>query len=259
MTAMLILVLNAAAQQPGHTATTVPSAVKNPAGRFNIEFDGGKPELLVRIISTAAGFEPNTVIHPDAQDVEIPPFNLRDVTAGQVFSTVNVLLSPSGEAQWTQVKVPSPGGRRGPFGGEEQQDAEIWTLLSARTRPNSETPAKVCRVYNLQPVLEKYTIEDINSLINGAWDLINGPVPQIFNQQQNKQFLKRLKHTSDQRGSMKFHQETKLLIVRGPVDQIEAVDQVIAQLNSTMTGNSTGSRKAPRQPAPGGGEARPNP
>src|SRR6185436_21045190 len=74
------------------------------------------------------------------------------------------------------------------------------------------SPSRTVRVFNLRGVLDEYTIEDVTTAIKGAWDLMN----------------------SGEEPTVKYHKDTKLLIVVGTPNQLAVVSQVITELSTNI-------------------------
>ena len=70
------------------------------------------------------------------------------------------------------------------------------------------------RFYQLQKYLGKYTLEHINALIQASWELLY---------EENRK---------GERPKLRFHEETGIMIVVGTGKQIEAVDNLLKELES---------------------------
>jgi hypothetical protein len=170
-----ILLRSAYSQPKTNGAPEAPATANQPGRppepvRMDLNFGGGEPEKLLAAMEEAAGQMPNVIIHPDAAHLKIPPFKLRDVTAGQVFFALNAMSEPPfSNGYWRPTTA---NGR------------EIWTL----TLPHDSTtiidpltgkPTAVraptdrnCKVLNLTLVLEDYSVDDVTTAMKGAWELL---------------------------------------------------------------------------------------
>ena len=188
---------------------------------MELNFPGGDPQKLIAAIKEASGAKPNVIIHPEAAHVNFPPFSLRDVTPGQVFTALNMLNQTGDGPLWQPVI---------------NQDGEIWTLMpppkplqtvdpltglpvgqnqnSFQTRLNQITRARdrQCRVFNLTPVLDDYTVEDVTTAVKGAWELMN----------------------VQEEPAIKYHKDTKLLIAFGEPNELALINQVISELSNNV-------------------------
>src|SRR3954469_3927231 len=165
-----------APQLPGIPGAAGQPVQRREPMRMKLDFMGGSPQKLISDMTEAlGGTRPNVIIHPEAAKIEIPPFSLRDVTLNQVFTALNMLGEPGQSPIWMPVNT---------------QDGELWTLMPPRrqnngidpqpgmpvgNQPATRTPtsSRNCRVYNLTPVLDDYTVEDVTTAIKGAWELMN--------------------------------------------------------------------------------------
>lgn len=228
---VLICLINAAlAQQPGIPApassrarpertppagidpnTGQPIMPQEPAVRMDIDFPGGPPEMLLDVMQQVSGQKFNVIVHPDTAKYQLPAFKLRDVTAAQVFLAMNALGEPNfANGYWQRVPLP---------------DGEIWTLTAQRGQPagylagfvpppanQQPQQAKQCRVFNLSQVLEDYSIEDVTTAVQAAWDLMGGR----------------------DAGDIKFHKDTKLLIAFGNSQQVTVLQEVLSELRNNV-------------------------
>jgi hypothetical protein len=197
---------------------------KEAEAHFDIDFPGGPVEDLVnRITRDLQGQRPNIVVHPNSQQQEIPAFRLRGVTISQIFATLNSLAEPDyAGGIWKQVPI---------------RDGIVWTLSKYNPRanayygsglmqiPNQPPAQRVCKIFNLTPYLEDFTVEDLTTSIQGAWDLLK----------------------SDSEPTIKYHKETKLLIVVGSTADLSVVAEVLQQLNPSLTQKIPQAGTAPTQ------------
>jgi hypothetical protein len=183
--------------------------------RMQIDFKGGQPDDLIAAMKSASGAQPNVIIHQDAARTLIPAFSLRDVTASQVFTALNMIGEAGESPTWQPVNT---------------QDGEIWTLMPARRQATAidpltglptgqpgilgrqPVPTRQARVFNLTPVLDDYSVEDATTAMKGAWELMN----------------------SAEDPTVKYHKDTKLLIVMGDPNQLSVVSEVLNQLQQNI-------------------------
>lgn len=87
------------------------------------------------------------------------------------------------------------------------------------------SPAKahtsIVRPYNIEPYLEKYKVEDIVTAMKTAIEML----------------------TRDETASIKFHAETKLLIVAGTLEQVNAAYEVLVRLTAAAQPTEGSSKK----------------
>lgn len=191
------------------TGLPIPPPKMDTGPKFDINFSGGNPAQLLEVIEKTAGERPNAVIHPECAKLDLPPFRLRSVSAYQVFMTLNTLnQSMSDSGFWQRVPM---------------EEGEVWTLLpqnkspgpGAQLPPSGQPSAKRqnnCQVFNLSPYLDKYTVEDLTTAIQGAWDLMQ----------------------LEENPAIKYHKDTKLLIVVGSIPSLRVVADVLRQLEPNL-------------------------
>jgi hypothetical protein len=101
----------------------------------------------------------------------------------------------------------------------------VWVL----TAPSNNRRTQVFYVGNL---LAQLKIDDITTAIQTTWQMAGKPAA----------------------AEMKFHEETKLLIVLGESQQLESVTEVLGQLMNSISnapGKSPSAPKSAKEPAPG--------
>jgi hypothetical protein len=210
------------AQNPSLPAAASPNfggggASRPEPIRMDIDFTGGDPKKLIFAMEEASHTRPNVIIHPEAANIKIPAFSLRNVTAGQVFTALNMLNQTGDGGLWQPVI---------------NEAGEIWTLMppprqlippiidpSTGLPVGQNQPAKParsqsrqCRVFNLTPVLDDYTVEDVTTAVKGAWELMNVQEEPVI----------------------KYHKDTKLLIAFGEPNELALINQVISELSNNV-------------------------
>jgi len=207
----------------------VPKKV-DQSPRFEVHFKGGKPAELVEALARSARIRPNVIIQPDCQDIDISPFDLHDVTVGEVFVALNMLSSFSNTTARNGSWQPSSSG-----GGEiwlltrqvpaQQNPFQQRMATVMGSNPGSMQPPRVCRVFNLSRYLDQFTVEDITTAVQGAWELLN----------------------RDEKPTIKYHKDTKLLIVAGEESQLLVVSDVLRELTSSLAGTPAPKTKPPTE------------
>src|SRR5688500_9545115 len=88
-------------------------ATENLAGeeKVSIDFKGGNPEELIKVLEGATGKRPNLIILPQVREISLPPIQLGSVSADQVFQALNHILQGSNEGKpnvaFSQIVDPS--------------------------------------------------------------------------------------------------------------------------------------------------------
>lgn len=249
-----------AAQIPPLPTPALPPTA-DPAARnqsdelvFDLDFTGGTPAGLVAAIQRAWGTAPNVIIPSELAATELPPLKLRQVTLPDLFAALEL----ANRRQVSHVTTGSDDGRK--YWQTSQETAgfrtadrpprfdSIWYFYVDKSNPNPNQLPSVLpvsneevRVLNLSPYLRgALTVDDITTAIRVACEMLpDGGQPKLT-----------------------FHKETNLLLTRGRPDQLELVERVLSQLDTSAADHAAnpylGIPHRP-QPAPGAGaNATPN-
>ena len=169
-----------------------PSGVVEPV--FDIDFPGGTVVEFVAAVSAARGRPANILIDENDRSMRIPKFAMRQVTLGSLIQAINQLArmrDPASEFAAGNYAVP----------GET-----IWSLTVARPR---NVPEEQVKFFNLDRFLPLNSVDDIITALNAGYQLKTG---------------------GDDRINLKFHKETRLLMVRGTPEVLAMVGDVLSQL-----------------------------
>jgi hypothetical protein len=177
------------------------------------------------MISEATGHPLNIIIPDDLATTSIPPIKLRNVTVPQLFVALSQ-ASRKSVARITGYNPGPPGGGSptpvyqidstsyGFFTQSDPTPDSVWYFRAERpvVIPVPPPPArpKICRFFQLGPYLEDYKVEDITTAVETAWKMLG--------------------RTNEDQPEMKFHKDTKLLIVVGPEDKVTMIDAVLKSL-----------------------------
>lgn len=217
------------AAEPAAPRPAAESAPARPAAasreelvRFNLRFPGGSPRDLAKAIETASG-KPCNLIIPPGDETKIPSLELNDVTLPELFAalregtTMTKPVSGRGVMKITLCDIQTK--------SDPVTNRSTWYLRSSDESGASQWPS-VCRFYDLTPYLERYTLDDITTVLVTAWDLLGARRPK-----------------------MTFHKETKLLIVVANEEQQAEVGHLLAQLNlGSMEKPAVNAESAPPRP-----------
>lgn len=182
--------------------TVAPTQNPAPQVRFDLNFPGGSPQDLVAAIEKASGKPLNAIIPSDCKDIQIPPLKMSQVTVEQLFEALKT-------ASIKQVNYQDSDGRlftRNTYYSFESSggDNNVWSFKADRV-PQQILPKDICRFYQLEPLLQKYKIEDITTAIKTGWEMLNITHPP----------------------QLKFHPETKLLIAVGREVDLRVIENVL--------------------------------
>jgi hypothetical protein len=192
--------------------------------KFDLDFPGGTPDLLVRMIAEATRHPLNVIIPEDLAITSIPAIKLRNVTVPQVFAALSQ-ASRREVARINGYNPGMPGGAPSPiyqihttsygfFTQGDQNPDSVWYFKAERPAiiPDPVPPVrpKVCRFFQLGPYLDEYKVEDITTAVETAWTMLG--------------------KTNEDQPEMKFHKDTKLLIVVGSEGKVAMIDSVLQSL-----------------------------
>jgi hypothetical protein len=214
--------------------------------RGSFAFPGGTAQELVEALKKNRQPAPNVIIPPKLKDTPIPEFELLNVTLADMFQALNSLsedksvqwqLSGSSEPIWVLNAVGgannagfapgfgpqpgfNPGGRYGAGMQAGAFDPVTGLPMNMRT----------CQIIPVGKFLKQYKIEDITTAVKTAWGMMG----------------------NDGEAQMKYHTDTKLLIVVGSAEQLNVLTQVLASLEANPEDQSNAVEKT----ASGGQPAR---
>jgi hypothetical protein len=215
--------------------------------RFDLDFGGGPPRLLVDAVSKASGRALNVIIPEMHDDIRIPEMHMKRVTVSSLFDAVSEaskrnVYQTQGRPYGMQfggaqtVSVESYGFRRS--GNDEE--SPVWVFYYEKPPSDTvETPRSV-RFFQLAPYLDGpngLKVEDITTAIQTGYNLLGErSAPEL-----------------------KFHKETRLLIAVGDPHRLALIDEVLSSLPNTVTIDPTTGLPvgttipASRPPPPGSG------
>ncbi len=172
---------------------------------LNIDFRGGFLEELLQTIEEQNGLTVNVIASVEARAQQIPSLKLRNVQIGALMMALESL----GEFK---VISGSP---------------NIYTVITS-TKSRRPTPPTILRgtrdrpfvtIHNIRSLVAGennnllFSVEDIVTAVSIGWEMIPGGTSAP---------------------SLKFHEETKLLIVRGNQDELRIAEDVLSKLNDSQ-------------------------
>jgi hypothetical protein len=184
---------------------------------FSLDFPGGTPQALVKMIESASGNPLNAIIPPEYQDTMLPPLKMRSVTVPDLFNAL-IHASVKSIAVATGNSRTSFGDRQYTYSfqnyvcgfrteGKPRPDSVWYFFVDQPVEPLRHAPAE-CRYFQLGGYLENYKIDDITTAIETGWKMLGEkPYPQLS-----------------------FHKDTKLLIAVGEPEKLRLIDSVLEQL-----------------------------
>jgi hypothetical protein len=189
----------------------------------NVTFKGGTAQELVDALEKTIGQKPNVILTPSLTGIEIPPFELHNVTLGDIFMALNLMAS-AGREEWTWTRSPSSAGLWTLIPAKQQTQPQPGLAYFAQNQPPPPGSLRAAQIFNVSAFLDFYKIEDITTAIETAWNMLKSETP----------------------AEMKFHKDTHLLIAVGNGQQISVISQVLQEL-----GKSADLQKKVETPASG--------
>lgn len=193
--------------------------------RFNIDFPGGTPQQFVTAVEKASGKQLNVFIDNEHKDFQMPPLKMRNVAVSQLFQGL-LRISRKTENRIAGYEQGRPRyatyNTSYGFMSSDNKPTENSIWYFHREAPvdippyEDPKPKPGVRFWNLGHFLDTFKVEDITTAVETGWKMQGTtPTPKLS-----------------------FHKDTKLLIAVGYHDELEMVDQVLRQLQ-------TSARKGP--------------
>ncbi len=201
--------------------------LEDEAARFDLKFPGGKVKEFVAAVSEALGKPVNVIIPKEGEGTMIPAVEVSRVTVPALFNALSN-VSQHQVAVPTNVMTSSPGVLKTSiayktigftFRTEEKNSPDgVWTFLVTNP-PEIEmvepaAPPRTVQYFPVAEYLSHFSVEDITAAIESGWKLQGGPA-----------------ETSP---TIRFHEETKLLIIAGTEAQMAMIPQVLAGLSQML-------------------------
>lgn len=185
---------------------------------FSIDFPGGTPAQLVQAIEKAMGKPLNAIIPDEDANTQLPPLRMNDVVTPQLFAALEaagrrMVTARNGNSSAYSQYVTEYGFKTS---DNPVTDSSIWYFhVEKPTLPPINAPDKVCRFYSLALFLERgFSVDDITTAIQTGWKMSGVTSPP----------------------ELKYHSETRLLIVYGEPSELAVIDYV---LNALPSSNAT--------------------
>jgi len=186
--------------------------------QFSIDFHGGSPTELVKVIEKSMGKPINVIINKEDENIEIPPLKMDSVCLSQLFGALEaasrktVAVAGNGFSMSYNQVTSSYG-----FKSDQQNpnDSSVWYFhVEKPSLPPVVATQKTCRFYNLSPYLDRgFTVDDITTAIQTGWKMSGETVLPELN----------------------YHKETKLLIAYGEPTKLQTITDVLQTLPTVKT------------------------
>ena len=197
--------------------------IAESAPKFDLDFPGGTPAELVTAIEKASGSPLNVIIPDEHAAVRLPPLRLSQVHTAQIFNAISeaskrLIISGSGNQRGTS-EIRMLFLTKDPVASA----CSLWFFQI----PGHVRSEPITRFFPLAYYLQSgLTVDDITTAIHTSWDMSG----------------------EAQTPSIKFHQETQLLIAVGQPEQLAVIGDVLEALKTTVLIRAETAKQAP---APG--------
>lgn len=196
-----------------------PPSMHDHETAFDFSFPGGPPAQLVAELENQGGEAVNAIIPESLADRQMPKLNLRTVTVRDVLSSLNMLASLQQEG-WSWLEGPPARSAIWIFAEQNRQGIDPMTGAPSQPKPDPRKRVMV-QVFNAAKLLSDHSVDDLATVINRAWKL-----GQIEGEEEPEPTLQ-------------FHEETKLMIVKGTSDQIRLATNIVSELEKTLSGKES--------------------
>lgn len=187
-----------------HRSTGESRAEASVEKILNIDFRGGFLEELLQTIEEQNGLTVNVIASLEARLQEIPSLKLRNVHIGDLMMALESLgefrVMSGGTNIFTVITSP-----------KSRRPTPLASQRSTRDRP-IVTIHDICSLIADKNNTLRFGVDDIVTAVLAGWDMMpNKGTP-----------------------SLKFHEETKLLIVQGNQDEQRIAEDVLDKLNESQ-------------------------
>lgn len=174
-------------------------AVAPSKKRFDLDLKNNTAKDVIDLISHQLGYPLNIVFVGNSAEKVMPSLRLHQVTLEEFFAAMEMAGNFGGAAHtFSFVQV------------EKAPNVYVCNVQDLYVEP--ETPPTENAFFDLQPLLtsDQMTVDDITTAISTAWMADGAPEPKAE--------------------SLRFHQETKLLIVTAPPSRLQSATALIKLL-----------------------------
>jgi len=175
----------------------------------------------VETIEKAMGEPLNVIIPEQDQNVQLPALKMRQVMVVDLFAAMEQ-SSRRAVAFVTGTYFSSTMGEQSQYSQQEtsfgfRKVGSVWVFSNKEvTPPPRRAPAVKASFYQLEPYLDRHSVEDITTAIQTAWKM-------------------KASRQGANLTELKFHKETGLLIAVGDMGQIQMIDDVLNALRPDLT------------------------
>jgi hypothetical protein len=194
-------------------------ADQDVGSEFDFTFPGGSPQELVEQLEAQGGEPVNAIIPEELAKLRLPKLNLRTVSVRDVLNSLNLLASLQ-QARWSWIQAPTTRSAIWIL-AEDPKPAAVdqQTGLPRALRPDPRKQPSV-QVFNASKLLQKFSVDDLATVVNRSWKLgqSDSGAPE----------------DEASLPTLQFHEETKLMIVKGTPEQIKLVFNIVSEMEKTL-------------------------
>lgn len=193
----------------GSAQPTSDQPAEDAPKKFDLDFPGGTPAELVAAIEKASGRPLNAIIDSEYAAARLPSLRLHQVHVAQIFQSLGEAtrkIHQQRNGQMTLTYEP-----RMVFLTKDRADHNSVWYFKLEGYP--QQPEPITRFFPLAYYLQSgLTVDDITTAIRTSWEISGeAKTPTI-----------------------KFHQETQLLIAVGQPEQLAIIGDVLEALKTTV-------------------------
>lgn len=188
---------------------------------FDFTFPGGSPQELVEQLEAQGGEPVNAIIPEELAKLRLPKLNLRTVSVRDVLNSLNLLASLQ-QARWSWIQAPTTRSAIWILAEQAQADINPRTGQPQPPKPDPRKQPSV-QVFNASKLLQKFSVDDLATVVNRSWKLgqSDSGAPE----------------DEASLPTLQFHEETKLMIVKGTPEQIKLVFNIVSEMEKTLPAN----------------------
>lgn len=230
------------AARPNDARITIDPVTGRPpeaAGqtKFDLDFKGGTPKQFIEAIKAQSGLKVNVIIPKEEADAQLPALEVSNVTLPKLFEAVSeassvatniiagALQDATGKSRpyWATSRITKEFRTR----DKSPDENSIWYFNVHR--PSNKTPDFAneelvsVRVYQMASILNDYSIDDVLTAAKTAWQMLD----------------------SSSTPELKYHSDTKLLVVKGTDEQQVLIRSVMEELEMTVRAKSRQAQQSP--------------
>lgn len=215
------------AQQPGQPARAADASEEVQGPIINLEFPGGTLREYIAAVQRAAGQETVNVLVPaEAANLPLPPISMKQVSARTALEALRWAFPQRSPHVVRIVPVGGPGSVSPTFAVEY-------------------VPTGIVSASGATPPPDRVDVLSIRDLIDPADGGAGLPVEALLTSVEAALAL----NGTDRKPELRFHEASGLLIVRGTVDQIDIVRDLVDEIQADTKRRRVAARERAQREA----------